>query len=341
LTCTIAPGGHGKTTLVIAETLAMTTQRALLGITPAERSRVWLWNGEDPADELDRRIQAAMIQHQVEPQEIEGYLFRNTGRETPIILATQTRGGTVIAKPVAEALITTIKQHEINVLVIDPFVKSHKVNESDNVAIDAVATQWAEIADVTNCAVELLHHPRKTGGAEIGIEDARGAVALINASRSARVLNKMSKQEVDNGGLEKSEAWRYFRVDNGKASMAPPPERADWYKLTSVPLGNGDNVGTVTSWTWPDPFEGVTVHDLRAAQKEVAEGGPWRANSQANDWIGKPIAKALKLNANKDSDRKKINLVLRTWIKNGMFVEEDGEGRSRHKVRIVKVGTPA
>ena len=30
--------------------------------------------------------------------------------------------------------------------------------------MDAVATEWAHIADVTNCAIELLHHTRKTGG---------------------------------------------------------------------------------------------------------------------------------------------------------------------------------
>ena len=34
-----------------------------------------------------------------------------------------------------------------------------------NAAIDLVATQWAAIADVTDAAVELLHHPRKTGDA--------------------------------------------------------------------------------------------------------------------------------------------------------------------------------
>jgi AAA domain len=339
LTCTIAPGGLGKTSLVIGEALAMASQRPLLGITPIERARVWLWNGKDPADELQRRVVAAMIHHGLTPEDVAGYLFTDVGRQAPIILATQTRLGTTIAKPVVEAVIEAIKTNRIDTVVIDPFVKSHRVGENDNNAIDAVVSQWAAIADVTNCAIELLHHPRKTGGAEVTVEDGRGASALLSASRSARVLNRMSVQEADDAGLEKATAWRYFRVDNGKASMAPPPEKADWYQLTSVALGNGDDVGVATAWPWPDPFEGVTTHDLRAAQKEVSEGGPWRANNQASDWVGKPIAKALKLDAYKDSDKKKIKSLLKTWMKNGMFVVVDGKDKQRHPRQFVEVGT--
>jgi hypothetical protein len=74
----------------------MATGRPLLGVTPAERARVWIWCGEDPMDELDRRLTAAMLQHQIAPGEVAGYLFRNTGRETPITMATQIRSGTTV-----------------------------------------------------------------------------------------------------------------------------------------------------------------------------------------------------------------------------------------------------
>ena len=72
LTCTIASGGIGKTSLAIGETLAMASGRPLLGIQPAERCRVWLWNGEDPRDELDRRIIAAMQHHNLTAADIGG-----------------------------------------------------------------------------------------------------------------------------------------------------------------------------------------------------------------------------------------------------------------------------
>ena len=87
--------------------------------------------------------------------------------------------------------------------------------------------------------------------------------------------------------------------------MAPHPEQADWYRLISTLLANGDDVGVVAGWKWPDPFEGVTVHDLRAAQKAVSEGGPWRADIRANEWVGRPVAKALRLDIENKHDARR------------------------------------
>lgn len=317
----------------------MATGRPLLGITPAQRARVWIWNGEDPAEEIDRRIIAAMIQHEIKPEDIEGYLFRDTGRETPLVIATQSRNGTVIARPVVDGIIAEIKRKQIDVLIVDPFVKSHKVTENDNNAIDQIASEWAAIADICNCSIELSHHSRKTNGAEVTVEDTRGASALVNASRSARVLNKMSKEEAKSAYLEEVTAWRYYRVDNGKANMAPPPESAQWYRLASVRLANGDDVGAATSWTWPNAFDGVSPHNLRMAQQAVSQGGPWRVNHQAKTWVGKPIAQALGLDPVKD--RKRIITILDIWIENEMFVVVEGKGEDRKTTSFVEVGKRA
>jgi hypothetical protein len=339
LTCTVGLGGGGKTSELIVEALAMATRRPLLGITPAERARVWMWNGEDPAEEQDRRIIAAMIQHNIKPEDVDGYLFCDTGRKKPLVIATQGRNATVIARPVIDAVIEEIKRRQIDVFIVDPFIKSHKVSENDNNAIDQVASEWATIADICNCSIELSHHSRKTGGAEVTIEDSRGAIALVNASRSARVLNKMTKEEASNAFLDEATAWRYYRIDNGKASMAPPPERAQWYRLTSVLLANGDDVGVATAWTWPNAFHGVSPHELRAAQQEVSQGGPWREHHQAKTWVGKPIAKALGLDPIKD--RKRIITILNAWIENEMFVVVQDKGDDRHPTNFVKVGKKA
>jgi RecA-family ATPase len=306
LSCTIAPGGLGKTSLAIVDALVMASGRPLLGIAPQKRLRVWLWNGEDPRDELERRIIAAMLHFGLKPEDIDGYLFLNVGRETPIIVATQTRNATIIAKPVVDAVIETITRNKIDVTIIDPFIKSHKVNENDNMAIDAVATQWGQIADITVSSVEVLHHPRKTGSNEVTVEDGRGASSLVNASRSARVLNIMNKEQAKQAGIKPETTWRYFRVDNGKASMAPRPENADWYQLKSIALGNGDNVGVADTWEWPDPFKDVTTGDLLAAQKAVAQDGPWRESSKAKQWVDLDKAD----NAKFDDDRRVVVLCL-------------------------------
>jgi hypothetical protein len=151
--------------------------------------------------------------------------------------------------------------------------------------------------------------------------------------------NRMTREDAQNLGIEEETAWSYFRIDNGKASMAPPPDKADWYRLVSIDLGNGDNVGVATCWTRPGPFDNITVADLRAAQQAVAAGGPWRANPQSNTWIGRPIAEALRLDLDQPHAKHRVKAVLATWIKTGAFVVFNGKDDQRHERQFVGVGT--
>jgi hypothetical protein len=293
VSATMAPGGVGKSSLTMVEALAIASGRPLLGMVPHETVGVWLWNGEDPLEELERRLAAIAIHYGLSPDDIGGRLFVDSGRSTKIKVATQERSGTKIAVPLVDSLVETIRANRIGAVIIDPFVSSHSVPENDNNAIDEVASAWADIADRTGCAVELVHHVRKTApGEEITIEHGRGAVALINKSRAARVLNPMSEQEATRFAVEN--ARLHFRVSDGKASMSPPSDKAEWFRMASVNLGNGhlghgDSVGVVTRWTPPDPLAGLTVDDLLKAQNAIAQGR-WRENVQAADWVGKAVA---------------------------------------------------
>ena len=333
---TVAPGGVGKSSLGVVEALAMTSGKALLGVSVERRLRVWLWNGEDPLEELQRRVMAAAIHYQLQPHDIDG-LFIDSGRVKPIVIGQQSRDGAVIAVPVVEAVKATIRANKIDVLIVDPFVSSHQVSENDNSAIERVAKAWATIADATGCAIDLVHHTRKTGGAEATVEDGRGASALLSAARSARVLNAMTQDESEKANVENRRL--HFRVDNGKANLAPPTDQAEWFKLVSVELGNGDQVGVVTTWQWPDPFHDITTDHLRAAQKAVAAGGPWRENSQAKDWVGIPISGALGINPDDKAGKKKITSLLKVWIENSMFVRvTNRDPKRREEKTFIEVG---
>ena len=312
---------------------------------------MWIWNGEDPLEELQRRVMATALHYGLTREDLEGYLFLDSGRRMPVIIGEQTRDGARIAVPVVEAVTATIRENRIDVVSIDSFVSSHRVSENDNNAIERVAKTWAAIADETNSGIDLVHHTRKTGGAEATVEDGRGASALLSAARSARVLNQMTQQEAEKAGIDNRRL--YFRVDNGKSNLAPPIEAAEWFKLVSVDLGNGtksegpldcnrvegDQVGVVTAWKWPNPFDDISVADLRAAQQAVAAGGPWREHRQASDWVGKPIAAALKLDPTNKAHSKKIAGLLKVWIENGMFVRVTGRDPKRRDERtFVEVG---
>lgn len=338
----VAPGGVGKSTLVIAEAIAIATGRPILGVKPTEKARVWYFNGEDPIDEINRRVVATLKYHSVSADDISGGLFLDSGRSQPIVIAHQTRDGAIVQEPVIGAVVEVIERHKIDVMILDPFVSTHQVSENDNNAIERVAKTWAHIADITGCAINLVHHSRKTGGAEVGVEDGRGASALASAARSARAFNQMNEGEARKAGVENRRS--YFRTDNGKANLAPPSNKATWYRLVSVPLSNGpggtdgDMVGVVTSWEWPDHMAEVTVEQLRGAQREVAKGGPWRANAQSKDWVGVPIARALNVDMGSIEGKAKVASILKMWISNGMFVEVKGKDSKRMTRLFVEVG---
>jgi len=350
---TFAPSGSGKTNLLIAEALAMATGRALLGVLPPQRARVWLWNGEDPYDELERRVGAACLHDGITAEEIDGWLFVNSGRDprSKVVIATENRDGTVIAVPVVEALIRTIRDNQIDVVMIDPFISSHQVPENDNNAIDAVAKTWTMIADVTDSAIDLAHHTRKTGGAEVTVEDGRGAVALLNAVRPARVLNVMTEDEAIKGGVIDGRR-RYFRVTDGKNNLALPVDKLDWFRSESIDLGNGDpddphdrgdNLGVVTEWQWPDALEGVSGVEFEKVAAAI-RGGDWRLHNQSKTWVGHAVAKALGLGdvRRKGIDRARVIAMISTWIYKGVLVVvERQDPASRKPKEYVEVAEDA
>lgn len=336
---TVAPGGLGKSSLITAEALAIASGRPVLGRAIDERVNVWLWNGEDPADELNRRIVATAVHHRIAVGDLSGRLFVDTGRVVPIVIAERTRDGVTINAPLVEQVIKTIQLNNIGLMVIDPFIASHRVSENDNSEIDRVAKTWASIADVTGCAIELVHHVRKTGTNEVGVEDGRGAVALLSAARAARALNRMSAEE---GVTAAVHNHRYFfRSDDGKANLAPPSEGARWFQIKSFDLGNAtakrpsDSIGVVESWQWPDPTEGMTAGDVESVREAVRRGN-YRADSQAADWVGNIIIERLGLDG--PGARGQAKQLQKMWVQNGALMEVEELDEKRKPRRFVRPG---
>ncbi len=333
---TVAPGGIGKSSLTIAEALAMASGRDLLGQSlPGGPLTVWLWNLEDPRDEIERRIAAACAHFSIGAPDVDGRLYADSGRDQGLCIGTTDRHGTTIHEPIIDALAEALTRRAVDVLIVDPFVSSHSASENDNGAIDAVAKAWGRVAERANCAIELVHHARKLAGAEVTAESARGAVALVSAARSARVLNRMTDDEAARAGID--EPRRYFRTFNDKGNLSPPAEVSDWYRLESIALPNGDSVGVVAAWQWPDPMAEMTAHDLLAVQRALA-GQNAREHPQARDWAGHTVARVLGLDADAKHDRARISFMLRTWIKSGALKVVEVPDHKRMPRPCIEVG---
>jgi hypothetical protein len=338
VTATVAPGGIGKSSLEISEVVAMISGRGLLGIKPPAPLRVWLWNLEDPRDETERHIQATAKLFGLTPEDIADRLYVNCAREARLVIVTAIRDKATIVRPVIDRLVAEILRNRIDVVIIDPLISCHEVSENDNGAMDTVAKAWGLVAELGNCSVELVHHTRK-GDAEITVDSSRGGSALANACRNVRVLNRMSEEDGEKAGVTNHRL--YFRAYSDKATLVPPADKSDWYRLEGVDLCNGlpgesDLVGVVRQWQWPDAMAGMTAADFDKVAA-VVRAGRWRESSQAKSWVGYAVAKALGLNADNRKDRTRILSMLKIWFAAGSLIKVEAPDEHRELRLFVEV----
>jgi RecA-family ATPase len=261
---TAGPGGMGKSSLVLIECIAMATARNLLGEQPTERLRVWVHNGEDPLVEINRRV-AAICQHYSIPlQELAGFLWLTSGTEFPLRVA-KGYNNLEINGDLVRQISNAIGENQIDLAAFDPLVCLHSTSEADPVKMDAVIRIFAGIADEHDASIELNHHVRKPAAgieADIDLHDIRGAMAITDAVRAARVLNRMSRNDAENAGVDEIVRSAHFRVDRCKGNYSPP-QAAVWRRFINIPLPNGDDVGVVTPWDFPS--QGVQTPEKMAA----------------------------------------------------------------------------
>lgn len=348
LSVTVAPGGVGKSSLGIVEALSMASGRALLGDGVGKPLRVWIFNAEDPYEELQRRIVAAAKHYGLSEDAVGDRLFVDSGRDGPMLIATEGKGGVEINHAHVEAIIQTIEENEIDVLIVDPFIATHAVSENNNNGIDMVAKQFARIADVTDCAVELVHHTRKgkEGVGEPSADDARGASALVSAARSVRVLAPMTTAEAEKALVKPDDRFSIFRVVSGKANMTARSTGQTWRRMVGVGLGNGrglsrpqDVVGVATQWHWPDErtVDDDATPEQRATILTRIGEGQCRKDAQAKAWVGHVFADVLHLD--KKADRKRIEIIVDRWIEAGLLAVEEKPDARREMRSFVVLGS--
>jgi hypothetical protein len=306
---------------------------------------------------MTRRIVGACLRFGINPADLGDRLYVDTGNDKQIVIAAASGKGVVVDRKGVEAIKEIIRARRIDVIVLDPFVSTHRVSENDNMAIDLVVKELRGIAVECNCAVDIIHHMRKpaSGGSNgsASTDDARGASALVNALRHARVLDQMTPNEATTFGVANPSA--YFRVNRAavKANMAARGVGNDWYKFETVGLGNGevnpadglgplpeDGVGVVVQWIPPAQTLSEDPQRATVVQREMAKGGPWRRGpgSKSEPWVGKVVAEALGIDIGAPGSKRLVEETVKSWVKRGWLKVVVGKDPSRHNQDYVEVG---
>ena len=336
-------GGIGKTSLTVVEALAIVTGRDLLGTPVKEQTNVWVVNLEDPRSEIEMRTLAAMQHYDIKPKDVRGKLFMDGEDTFSVTLATENRDGLQLNDAMADLMIQKIKDNGIGVVMLDPFIGLHTVNENSNSGIQAVVAMVRRIAREANCSIQLVHHVRKGNGDDAGIDSVRGAGALIGAARAARVINRISEDDAMKMGVDEKQARGIFRVDDGKANLAPPAEKAVYRRMIGVQIDNEEWIGVAVPFEMPDAFAGITPRLARKCQDVVGGAAenekPYRQNPQAKNWVGHAVGHLLNIDTEDKAGKARMATVIKQWIKTDVLrVEAIPDSRTGREVPCVVVG---
>ena len=257
----IADGGVGKTSLRIAQAIALASGKEITGEHVFQRCRVLVVSLEDDRDELRRRVNATLIHHDLKPSDVKGYLFLAAPKGLRLA---EMKAGSPTVGELEVALQEVIEGNNIDLVILDPFVKSHGMEENSNNEIDFVCGLLASIAVKNNCAVDAPHHTNKSPAAAGDGNKSRGASAFKDAARLVYSLTPMSLEDAQTFGISEEERRSLVRVDSAKVNIAPPAITAQWFKLLGVHLNNqneiykhGDEVQAVECWVPPDIWRGI------------------------------------------------------------------------------------
>jgi hypothetical protein len=246
ITATVAPGGSSKSTLVMQEAMSIAMGKDICGEEILVSGQVWIANGEDPLDEIQRRMAAICMHYKLDPVE-DVKNVHLTGKEFDTKFAGPGDNGQFVANhKVIKEVETFIRENGIKLWVLDPFVSCHGFPEQDNNNVNQVMKIISGICDRTNSSCAIVSHSPK--GVQVsGNADAwRGASSARDASRIMDTVCVMEEKECKKFGIPETMRSWYIKRESAKANMRPPGQDLKWYKRISILLPNGkDHVGVL------------------------------------------------------------------------------------------------
>jgi hypothetical protein len=276
----VAPGDVGKTTLRLTQAIELATGRELLGLRVYQRCKVLVLSFEDDRAELHRRLLAICQHHGIDPGELKGGLFCRDLNGGAKLAELDAKGRRRQIGRLDGMLRRAIKRTGCDLVVLDPFVKIHALNENDNPDMDFVCSALIRIAQDCGIAVDSPAHTHK-GQIQAGDADARrGGSAQRDAGRLDYTLTVMTEDEAKAFGIVADERKRFMRLDKAKANIVRAI-KARWFRLVSVRLNNadsvyveGDEVQAIERWEPPETWAGIEGDTLNAILNDLDAGTP-------------------------------------------------------------------
>lgn len=248
--------GVSKSTFMINDALAIATGREdiLRGtdhagnpITPERLHRsgaVVVYNSEDKADDMAKRLTAAQRHHGVTADQMKHPIVLWSGVDGPTLKVMERgrdRAPLQRAKGL-DLLEEVIRTHAAVLVILDPQVSlAAGAVENSNDDADAIMGELHRLAARAGVCIAAVHHTSKATRSAAGdMAAGRGAFAAVGKVRSAYTLVRCTGDMADEKALGITAADRLIRLDSAKTSHAERPNAPILLKRISVAVGNGN-----------------------------------------------------------------------------------------------------
>jgi hypothetical protein len=269
-------GGVSKSSLAAAWGAALALGRAMGEFKPAAPGKALIFNVEDDSTEQRRRLSAILRQFDATPVDLGGRLVRVGPFQTGMLFEREQSSGHVSPTAAYDQLIELIEAERPDLVILDPLVELHGVDENDNTAVRSIIAQLRALAVTYNMGVLLVHHSKKGTAQSAGeVDSLRGASAIAGAARIVLTVTQMTGQEAENFGKRAKDGRHYFRVDGAKANYSALTE-CEWFERVQIPLDNSETIAAPVPWTPPQSAAGEDT--IAAILADIAAGspdGPW------------------------------------------------------------------
>ena len=339
----VAAGGAGKTALRLLQYIALATGRALSGQKVFRRCRVLLISLEDDRDELQRRIKAVLDRYGIDRSELKGWLFCASPKLVKLAML-DGRNRRVVG-PLEQFVRDAIGRCKPDIIGLDPFVKTHSLEENDSGDMDYVCDVLARMAVEFNVAVDSPHHVHKGQVTPGDADSGRGSSGIRDAGRLVYTLAPMSEQEAEAFNIPRQDRFAYVRLDPAKVNIAARATGATWFKIEGESIGNGtdeypngDTIQVVEPWRPPETWAGLDPVKLNQILTAIDAGlGDGNFYTDTNSKTDRGAWEVVKRFAPEKS-KAQCREVIRAWVETGLLEDFDYKNpKTRQPVKGLKV----
>jgi replicative DNA helicase len=317
----IAVGGTGKSYLLLTLGMALATGTESGPLKPPKAFKVLYLAGEDPHEELHRRIfhTSQALCGDNPPKEImENFLARSVVGEIGPLLEKDHQGNLRASQCYRWLDESLTNLPDVEVLIIDPLSKFYGLDENDNSHCAMWIACLEAVARKHKLTILFSHHESKARKGEMDQASSRGGSALTDGCRWVANLRNMT---TDDGKKYSINPKDYIEFDITKNNYSSKLLTSIFFKRNSE--GVLEYIDLTSCRT-----NSIAIELLKILQDEKAKGNFYSKRDLEFDKVGKPIIDDLTMKVLNLTRSKDIPLAVDLALSEG-WLEEKPESKGR------------